>query len=251
VSGGPGGGFIRAVGLRRDEIPSFAEYPFSIPAIATLDVLPLHPAVTYLVGENGTGKSTLLEAMAIAAGLNPEGGGRNFAFSTQRSESELAHYLTLVRGAARPATDFFLRAESLFNVASEVDRLEDETRGLLDSYGGKSLHDQSHGESFLALTLNRFGADGLYFLDEPEAALSLHSSLAMLRRIHDLVRAGSQFVVATHSPIVMAYPDAVVYRFSDTGIEEVAYESSDQVVLMRDFMADPARFVHYLLMEED
>jgi predicted ATPase len=243
-------GFLRAVALRREEVPSFDAYPFTIPAVRELRELDLHPKVTYFVGENGTGKSTLLEAIAVAAGFNAEGGSRNFRFSTARTESELHRHLGLVRGANRPGTEFFLRAESLFNVASEIDRLEQEQSGLLKSYGGRSLHEQSHGESFLALALNRFDEGGLYLLDEPESALSLHSSLALLRRMHDLVAAGSQFIVATHSPILMSYPESRIYRFADGAIEELAYDETDQVTLMRDFMADPGRFVHYLLGED-
>ena len=133
----------------------------------------LDSQVTFFVGENGVGKSTLIEALAVAVGFNPEGGTINFNFSTQDSHSELYQYLKIVRGGKRPRTGFFLRAESFYNVATEVDRLE-ETPGpsLLASYGGVSLHHQSHGESFMALVENRFGGQGLYILDEPEAALS-------------------------------------------------------------------------------
>ena len=170
--------------------------------------LALHPKVTYLVGENGSGKSTLLEAIAIAAGINPEGGTSNFAFSTRDSHSGLSEAIRLVRGVRRPRTDFFLRAESLFTAATYLDALQRDDPGALSAYGGASLHEQSHGESFLAVMLNRFGPEGFYVMDEPEAALSTQNCLTCLRRIHELVGAGSQFVIATHSPIVLAYPDA-------------------------------------------
>jgi predicted ATPase len=184
-------------------------YPFTIPAVSHIHGLRLHPKVTYFVGENGSGKSTILEAIAVAAGFNAEGGTENFRFSTRRSESALCDALRLVRGARRPRTGFFLRAESYFNVATEIDAL-----GVADSYGGVSLHEQSHGESFLALLMNRFGANGFYVLDEPEAALSPMRQLSALARIHQLVREGSQFVIATHAPILLAYPGALIYELS-------------------------------------
>ncbi|MCI0362332.1 MAG: AAA family ATPase [Phycisphaerales bacterium] len=169
-SGRPG--MVSHVELRRDRVPSFVQYPFNIPAIRGMNVLPLHPAVTFLIGENGSGKSTLLEAMATQLGFNPEGGSKNFNFSTRQSHSELWKYLELPRdGAHRSSDGFFLRAESYFNVASELERL-----GIsLRSYGGRSPHEQSHGESFLSLMQHRFKWGGIYLLDEPEAALS-HSA---------------------------------------------------------------------------
>jgi predicted ATPase len=157
-------------------------------ALATVDELELDPAVTFLVGPNGSGKSTLLEAIAVAAGLNAEGGGRNFRFATQETHSSLHLHLTLSKLGV-PATDFFLRAESFYNVASRLDTMGE---GALGAYGGASLHARSHGESFLALVINRFGPDGLYLLDEPEAALSPQGQLTFLRRMHDLVEDGSQ-----------------------------------------------------------
>jgi predicted ATPase len=170
------------VQLKRAEVPSFDAYPFSLPAVRHLEVLELHPCVTYVVGENGSGKSTLLEAIAVAWGFNPEGGTRNFRFGTRQSHSELHEYLRIAKGVRRPRDGFFLRAESFFNVATEIDRLD-----VVDSYGGRSLHEQSHGEAFLALMMNRFGGEGLYILDEPEAALSPQRQLTALARIHQLV----------------------------------------------------------------
>jgi predicted ATPase len=239
--------FIRAVAL----LPAAGDeprtgHPWDLPVVAPLAGrgLALHPQVTYLVGENGSGKSTLVEAIAVAAGMNPEGGGRNFDASTRASHSELGGALRLVRGARRPRTDFFLRAESLFTMATYLENLP---LNPLGAYGGRSLHEQSHGESFLAVLINRFGPDGLYLLDEPEAALSTQNCLTFLRRMHELVRAGSQFVVATHSPIVLAYPDALIYECGPGGVEQIAYDDAEPVRLMRGFLDAPQRYVQRLL----
>ena len=200
--------------------------------------------MTVLVGENGSGKSTLVEAIAVAAGFNAEGGSANFTFATGPSVSDLHRHLRLVRSPGRPATGFFLRAESFFNVASAVDEV-----GATGSYGGRSLHDQSHGESFLSLVLHRFGADGLYVMDEPEAALSPQGCLALIAAMHDLVAAGSQFVVATHSPLLMAYPGARLLELDDDGIHEVAYDDLAHVQLYRSFLDAPERFLRTLLAD--
>jgi predicted ATPase len=241
------------VRLKRDDVPSFDAYPFALSAIRELDVLPLHPRVTFLVGENGSGKSTLLEAIAVSCGFNAEGGTKNFRFDTRKSHSDLHEYLRISKGIRRPKDGFFLRAESFFNVATEIERLDSEGLGprVIDSYGGKSLHEQSHGESFLALMMNRFGGNGLYFLDEPEAALSPQRQLAALARIHDLALADSQFVIATHSPILMAYPDSVIYACDSEGIRPVQYEETEHYRVMRDFMVNPKRMLDVLLAPDD
>ena len=249
----PSNQYAIEVRLKRDQVPSFDGYPFSLPAIRNLDVLPLHPAVTMLVGENGSGKSTLLEAIAIAAGFNAEGGTKNFRFGTRSSHSPLYEYLRLVKGVRRPKDGFFLRAESFFNVASEIERLDSEPGGppIINSYGGRSLHEQSHGESFMALMLNRFGGNGLYLLDEPEAALSPQRQLSALARIHDLVKAGSQFIIATHSPILLAYPDAYIYSCSSEGIELTEYTDTEHYRVTRDFLANPKRMLDVLFANDD
>jgi len=241
------------VRLKREEVPSFDCYPFSLPAIRNLDVLPLHKAVTLFVGENGSGKSTLLEAIAVAAGFNPEGGTKNFRFGTRISHSPLHEYLRLAKGIRRPKDGFFLRAESFFNVATEIERLDSQGIGprIIDSYGGKSLHEQSHGESFMALMLNRFGGKGLYLLDEPEAALSPQRQLSALARIHDLVKAESQFIIATHSPILLAYPEAYIYSCSSEGIERVEYTDTEHYRVMHDFLANPERMLKVLFASDD
>jgi predicted ATPase len=194
--------------------------------------------VTYFVGENGAGKSTVLEAIAVAAGFNVEGGTVNFSLATHASESSLHRAIRLTRGLRRPRTGFFLRAETFYNVATEIERL-----GVADSYGSRSLHELSHGEAFLALMQHRFGPDGLFILDEPEAALSPARQLAFLRRLHELVAAGSQFLIATHAPIVLAYPNATIYQLDDHGIMDTTYEETEQVALTRDFLNHRHRFL--------
>lgn len=242
--------YVRWVTLRRDKVESFDRYPFSLAAVRTLEQLDLHPKLTYLIGENGSGKSTLLEAIAVSLGFNPEGGTRNFRFGTRVSHSVLHEYLRLARGVARPRDGFFLRAESFFNVATEIESLDAEPSfgpPVIDSYGGRSLHEQSHGESFLALMMNRFGGRGLYILDEPEAALSPQRQLAVLARIHDLVEDQSQFIIATHSPILMAYPDAWIYECRSDGVRRVEYEDTEHFQVTRNFLANPQRMLDQLL----
>jgi predicted ATPase len=234
--------YVLEVRLKREKVPSFDVFPYCLPALRHLSSLELHPSVTFIVGENGSGKSTLLEAVAIAAGFNAEGGTKNFRFHTRRSHSSLHECVTLVKSLKRPRDGFFLRAESFFNVATEIEHLDAEPAfgpPIIDSYGGRSLHEQSHGESFFALMNNRFGGQGFYVLDEPEAALSPTRQLAMLVRMHELVRNKSQFVIATHSPILMAYPDARIYQIGKRGLEQVAYEETDHYVVARRFLADP------------
>ena len=225
-------------------------YPWDLPAVSGIgDGLALHPNVTYFVGENGSGKSTLLEAIAVAAGMNPEGGSSNFAFSTRASHSPLGEAIRLVRGSNRPRTDFFLRAESLFTAATYLEELPRDFGDPLKPYGGVSLHQQSHGESFLAVMLNRFGPRGLYLLDEPEAALSSQNCLTCLRRIHELVLVDSQFIIATHSPIILAYPDATIYACRSNGIEQIAYDDAELVQLTRSFLEAPPRYLRQLFSD--
>jgi predicted ATPase len=231
--------YLREVVLLRETVPDFRRYPFDLPVVANLHRLPLAKSVTFLIGENGSGKSTLLEAIAVALGFNAEGGSRNFRFGTRESHSELHRYLRLVRGIARPRDGFFLRAESYYNVATEIERLDAEPGPgppIAPSYGPRALHEQSHGESFLALMEHRFRGAGLYLLDEPEAALSPLRQMALLSRLDQLVRARSQFVVATHSPILLAYPRATIYQIGALGLEPVAYEDTEHFRVTRDFL---------------
>ncbi|MEP7157729.1 MAG: AAA family ATPase [Betaproteobacteria bacterium] len=238
--------FVSRVSLMRDKVESFETYPYSLPAIRELRAIDLHPKMTFFIGENGSGKSTLLEAIAVSRGFNAEGGTKNFNFGTRDSHSSLHEFLRIAKGIRRPRTGFFLRAESFFNVATEIENL-----GAGDAYGGRSLHEQSHGEAFLALMTNRFGSDGMYLLDEPEAALSPQRQLAVMSRLHDLILAGSQFVIATHSPILMAYPDAFIYQFSRDGIARVAYEDTEHFQVTRDFLANPQRMLKILLDRDE
>jgi len=242
--------YVSRVTLRRDIVESFERYPFSLPAIKNFEYVDLHPKITYFVGENGSGKSTLLEAIAVSLGFNAEGGTKNFSFGTRRSHSVLDEYLRIAKGVRKPRDGFFLRAESFFNVATEIEKLDEEpgfSPPIINSYGGISLHEQSHGESFLKLMTERFGGQGLYILDEPEAALSPQRQLAVLSRIHDLVEDNSQFVIATHSPILMAYPDACIYQCSKEGIAEIAYEDTEHYKVTRDFLANPKRMMDVLM----
>jgi len=222
--------YLIDITLLRDSVSSFDEYPFSLPALRNLRTLEFHPDVTYFIGENGRGKSTLMEAIAQLLKYNPEGGNKNTLFSTRETHSNLYKYLKPGKSYKMPTDGYFLRAESFYNVASYVDETE-----YLAGYGGKSLHAQSHGESFLALLGNKFRGDGLYLLDEPEAALSTSRQLSALAIIHRLIEADSQFIIATHSPIIMAYPGARIYLFSDTGIHEIEYEETDHYKISKDF----------------
>lgn len=225
------------------------EYPMDIPAVAGMGVLAIHPAVTFLVGENGSGKSTILEAVAYAVGLNPEGGSRNFNFATRESHSKLCRHLRVGRTAALPRDLYFLRAESYFNVATELERLDEGPCGALTQmyYGGRSLHEQSHGGSFFALFQHRFAGPGLYLLDEPEAALSPQRQIALLGMVDRLVRGGSQFIIATHSPIILAYPSSTIYLLDQAGIRAVSYRESPPYRITRAFLEHPEAAVREVL----
>jgi predicted ATPase len=230
-----GGGWLRAIGLDLDRVVDRDVYPYTLRAVQALeDEITLDRAVTFLVEENASGKSTLIEAIAIAAGSNAEGGSRNFSFEIRNSTSPLHQALRLIRDVRRPSTGFFLRAESFFNVATQVEGLGPEVAQV---YGDRGLHEQSHGESFLSLALPRFGPNWLYLLDEPEAALSPQGCLALLRRIHDLVDEGGQFIIATHSPLLLAHPDAPIYELDERGLERASYDDTRRVPLYRAFLA--------------
>jgi predicted ATPase len=227
-------------------------YPFTLPVVGWLSQvseLVLPAGATFLVGENGSGKSTLVEAIAVAAGFNPEGGSRNFRFATRASESSLGRHLVLGWGPAKPRTGYFLRAESYYNVATEIERLDREGGPpLLPAYGGTSPHERSHGESFLDLVTHRFGPNGLYVLDEPEAALSVRGCMALLARLAELVERNCQVLIATHSPILLALPGATILEIGDDGaISRVSYDEALPVRLTREFLAAPERLLRILL----
>lgn len=236
--------FLEYVRLDPDRLPS--GYPFDLPVVrwlARTSRLSFGPGVTFVVGENGSGKSTLVEAVAVASGFNPEGGSRNFRFATRPSESSLGGHLVLGRGTAKPRTGFFLRAESYYNVATEIERLN-----LQPAYGGVSPHHRSHGESFLDLATHRFGPNGLYLLDEPEAALSVRGCMALVVRLANLVRKNCQVVIATHSPVLLALPGATILQIDDDGsVARIPFDEALPVRLTREFLADPERLVRILL----
>ena len=227
-----------------DNSLSESSYLNNIPVIKYLEEnkeLDFSSNITFFVGENGTGKSTLLEAMAVAYGFNAEGGTINFSFSTKDTHSELSEHLTLSkRDYAKDG--FFLRAESLYNAATYIDEVK-----ATHNYGDVSLHNQSHGESFLSIVQNRFSGQGLYLLDEPEAALSPMRLMTLIVEIDNLLKNDSQFIIATHSPILMAFPDAEILQFSESGIERVKYYETEHYKTTKLFIEEPEKTIHYLI----
>lgn len=234
--------YIRRMSLR-EPLPR-ESYLNRLPAVRHLaeQGIEFHRQVTFFVGENGAGKSTLIEALAISQGFNPEGGTKNFCFSTEDSHSELCDYLRVARGVVHPRDGFFLRAESFYNVASNIDQMDREGgpgAPVILSYGGRSLHRQSHGESFLALAENRFGGRGLYILDEPEAALSPRGIIRLMRHMDRLVRQDSQFIISTHSPMLIAFPGAEVYLIREDGVSSVRFQDTDHYRTTVRFLQNP------------
>ena len=247
------GPYLLHVELLRERIPAEDQFPYNLPAVCHLQNLSFHPKVTFFIGENGTGKSTLLEALAVLCDLNPEGGSRNFNFATRPSHSRLDDCLRLARAPGLPGDSYFLRAESFYNVATEIERLDKDDPDsfwrpppLIKAYGERALHEQSHGESFFSLFQNRFRANGLYLMDEPEAALSPKRQLQFLSLLHGYCKRGCQFVIATHSPIIMAYPDARIYLLDTEGIREVAYVETEHYLVTRGFLSNPQRTLKVL-----
>ena len=222
-----------------------SRYPFNIRAFSHGIDLSFRSHVTFVVGENGSGKSTLLEAIAECCGFNPEGGNRDHHYAAFADRSALAQALRL-SWQPKVTQGFFLRAESFYDFATYLETVSD-----FRAYGGKSLHQQSHGESFLALFVNRF-EQGIYILDEPEAALSPQRQLSFLRIIHDLEKSGhAQFLISTHSPIILSYPGAVLLSLDGDSIQEVAYTETSHYLLTRDFLNCPERFFKTLFRASD
>lgn len=261
-------------GIRLKRPAGSTAFPFSVPAIRTIDSLPLDAPVTYFVGENGSGKSTLLEAIAIAARLPTVGSAQPDHDRTLDAQRTLARSLTLA-WRKRTHRGFFLRAEDFFGFAKSLAEqraemmqrlveLEAEYRdrsayarglaegpvrrslGEMEARYGIDLDANSHGESFLRLFRSRFVPDGLYLLDEPEAALSPRSQLALLAMIGEMVSTGSQLIVATHSPLLLAYPEARIYSFDKTPIARETFETLDHVQITRDFLHEPGRYLRHL-----
>ncbi len=248
--------YVKRLVFKRDRVTRWDQYPYCLPVLQNFESLCFSKPVTFLCGENGSGKSTLLEAIAIGYGFNPEGGSRNFSFSTQDSHSLLYRNITLIKSPYSPKDGYFLRAESFYNVSTEVDRLaasdpDPATRErFLQQYGG-SLHEQSHGESFFSLILHRFRGQGFYLLDEPESALSPSRQLALLARLGQLVQNGSQFIIATHSPILMGYPDADIYLIQDGRLVRTPYERTEHYIITKQFLGNRQRMLSELFGEDD
>lgn len=217
---------LRRISLNRDRIEDFSSYPFNIEIVSNFHELNFSSPVTFFVGENGVGKSTFIEAIAVSLGLPPEGGSQNFNYETRNTTSDLSNYLR-VSTYSRCKTKFFLRAESFYNFSSEMDRLVQEDGFIeLNSVYGGSLHECSHGEAFLNLVKNRFIDHGLYILDEPEAALSPQRQLSLLILIDELVKEGCQFIIATHSPILISYRNGEILDL-DNNFKKVEYKDTD------------------------
>ncbi len=247
--------FIKQLSIS-DSIPK-ENYISDIPAVKNLikkETLQIRRPVTFFVGENGIGKSTLIEAIAVNAGFNPEGGTVNFNFSTRQSHSDLYRYLLAGKGTKRYRDGFFLRAESFFNVATNIEDMDREPSfepPVITHYGGVSLHEQSHGESFLALVENRFSDSGLYILDEPEAALSPTGIMRLMCNIDRLTQSGSQFIISTHSPILMAYPNADIYEITQSDIKLVPYKETGHYSVTKEFINNPDAMLRVLLRENE
>lgn len=243
--------YLKRISLNWERVDNKDDYPFNVPAIANLDSLDLDHNVVFIVGENGTGKSTLLEAIAYQCGFGIGGGGKNNNIGLSDESALLSSILTL-SWMPKINSGFFLRAETFFDFAKHLDQMAMDQyaggRSVYDAYGGKSLNQQSHGEAFLSLFINRFGGRSLYILDEPEAALSPLRQLAFLSIMHDLEQINSaQFIIATHSPILTAYPEAVIYQCDEEGFERINYEDTDNYRLTKAFLDNPERFFKELL----
>lgn len=219
-----------------------ASYLRNIEAISSVAEIEFNHPVTFFVGENGSGKSTLLEAIAIAYGFNPEGGTRNYNFSTYDSHSELHNAIRLVRGVRQASWGYFLRAESFYNVATKEDEYSRGQGGIPQHF-----HEKSHGESFLALAQNSFRANGFYLLDEPEAALSPQRQLTLLMEIHRCAEEGAQFIIVSHSPILLGMPDAQILTFDDGPIHPCTYEETDSYQVTSMFVNHREQMLHRLL----
>ena len=239
--------FLQSVENLHKDKTNFNKHPFNIPTIQAFEKLYFTSPVTFFVGENGSGKSTMLEGIADRCEFNIAGGGKNNTYDVHASQSSLGEYLRLA-WMPKTSNGFFLRAESFYQFASYIDEMAQEDPSIYDAYGGQSLHHQSHGESFFTLFQNRFRGGAIYLLDEPEAALSPQRQLALLKLMHDLVKQGCQFIIATHSPILLGYPNATIYQFDET-IEEVSYDDVPHVQITKYFLNNRKRFLQQIFEE--
>lgn len=237
--------FIKEIKFRRDKVEDLNEYPFNIDLIKKFNNLELDSPVTFLVGENGVGKSTFMEALAVACGINPEGGSQNFMFSTRDTHSELGNYLEINHFQRKAVTKYFLRAESFYNVITEIENLH-----VGSGYGKRNLHECSHGESFIQLFQNRFTHDGLYLLDEPESALSPSRQMTLLCLIDELVKSGSQFIIATHSPILISYYKGKILDLNNN-FKVIDYEETEIYNLYKLFLNNYESMQRNLFLEGD
>jgi len=233
----------------------FKKYPFSLHIIKNLKRIEFPTQVTFFVGENGTGKSTILEGIAENVGFGAEGGNKNIEFKTSREETylaakSLANSFTL-SWRNKPKDGYFFRAESFFNVANYIDLLAKNTGAdIYNFYGGKSLHEQSHGESFLSFFSSRLTNGGFFILDEPEAALSPQHQLCLMRIIHDMRKESNpQFIIATHSPILLAYPNATIYSCDGDTLTKIKYTDTQHYQITKDFLDNPSRYLHHLFQD--
>jgi predicted ATPase len=239
---------LKTLTLLRDRVLDWQTYPFSVPAIRELNEVEFRSRICFFAGENGSGKSTLLEAIAAHYGFGPEGGNRNFRNNTTDSNQSIEPLVKALRLSfdKRTGAGFFLRAESFFNTASHID-----TVGVSEGYGGRSLHSRSHGETFFTVLDLKFRRNGLFLLDEPEAALSPQRQLSFLVLIHDVLRKfrDAQFIVSTHSPVLLAYPKAQIFSFDDGTIHEVDYEQTGSFQVAHRFLNHRAEFLEELFAD--
>lgn len=245
-------GFIKSIRLDESAIESADRFPFDIPAVMDIGQLEFHPAVTFLIGENGSGKSTIIEALAVRLNFEELGGeameGLSNRFDHRAPDGGLHDAIRIWQSNyRRPGDKFFMRAETVFDLSNKLDALAKEYPDAYWNYGGQSLHTRSHGEAFLALVQNRLRAESLILMDEPEAALSPTRQLALIKEIDWLVRSGCQFVIATHSPILMAYPDCVINELSEDGIRQVPYTETEHYDVTRNFLNYPEAYLRHLV----